>query len=330
MKPYYIWTPRYERNSAGIRVLYKLVELLRQKGMTVRTSIYNSNSASVQALYKLRNLLVQKGIKYNSNGTSIRALRKLRNVLIQKDITATQNRPSRDAIAIYPEIVPGNPFNCQQPDNPFNCQLVVRWILQVPGMFGNQTAYAPSDFIFAYYKAFMPNGMKCDGELFVSSIEPELFNNEGVEERKGGVYFVHKGWRTPRIAETLNLPEIKGDFPPNRAELAKLLKRSEYVYTYDNSTSLSDEARLCGCPVIRIPDPYNDYHLERWGEMATLGIVEDIKDIDKARSELSAFQKFYWEKVRQTDRQLDEFIRITQSSMPLPSAAIPNETIQSL
>ena len=104
----------------------------------------------------------------------------------------------------------------------------------------------------------------------------------------------------------------------------ELLKRSEYLYTYDNVITLADEARLCGCPVIRIPDPYNNYHLEKWGEFAILGIVEGIKDIDKARSELPAFQKLYWEKVKRTDKQLDEFIRITQSSMAVPFATILN------
>lgn len=206
-----------------------------------------------------------------------------------------------DVNVIYPEIVRGNPWNAKN---------VIRWVLQVPGMLNGDTEYAKTEKVFTFSKSYMPNGGYID-ELYLPSIELDLFNTENVRERQGGCFWVHKGWQTPRIPETEGLPEIIGAWPSSRKELADFLKTREYMYTYDNCTALIDEARLCGCPVIVIPDQINNYNNENLGDYMKLGICNDIKDIEKAKSELPKFKELYLRKVEESQTQINKFIELT-------------------
>lgn len=113
--------------------------------------------------------------------------------------------------------------------------------------------------------------------LKISIIE-DFFRNEGLP-RSGGCFYVGKGKDVPRIPETDGLTEITRAWPEKRTDLARLLNECEVFYTYDQYTAMADEAELCGCRVV------------------VIGGRDKGDPID-------------------TDKQLDEFIRITQAAAP--------------
>jgi O-antigen biosynthesis protein len=185
--PYTILAPPYRHNSAGVRALYRLGELLRERGYTV---------------------------------------------------TMTQGVSTyKDAIAIYPETAPGNVLGAKT---------VVRWVLFFPGALGGDTEFNSEEIVFTYDLKYF------SAPLLTINTTEKFFRDEK-RERKGGCFWVGKGYNIPRIPETPSLTEITKDWPSSRQELACLFNKKEVFYTYDSCTALIDEAQRCGCKVIVIP-----------------------------------------------------------------------------
>jgi len=208
---------------------------------------YRNSSGGVRALYELCNHLESAGYE-------------------AKIFQGGEAPPS--SIVIYPETVSGNPMNGRT---------VVRYVLNHPGLLGGDDSYNPSELIFTYSPVFYPTASL----LTVPIIEP-FFRDYGLP-RSGGCFWIGKGEdKVDEIPETKGLTEITYDWPETRQELAKLLNEKEILYSYDDCTALTYEARLCGCKVVVIP-----------GGQVGPSYDELIKDFDA---------------------QLDRFIRITQDA----------------
>ena len=159
------------------------------------------------------------------------------------------------------------------PGNPLYGRKVVRWVLYYPEKLSGDKVYDTNEIIFTWSKLFYDAPV-----LTVPTIE-DFFKNEDLP-RSGGCFWVGKGDKVPCIPETEGLTEITLAWPETRKELAKLFNEKEVFYTYDDTTALTTEAALCGCKVIVIPgEKENDYN-------------ESIKNYDK---------------------QIENFINITQS-----------------
>lgn len=268
------------------------------KTYIIWTPPYLSNSGGIRALFTLCHELNKRGQKaFVTSPVVCPGL--INPFLNMNQFNKMVNLD--DVNVVYPEIVRGNPWNFKN---------VIRWVLQVPGMLNGDREYAETEKVFTWSESYMPNGGYL-GKLNLPLIELDLFNTDNVGIRSGGCFWVHKGWQTPKIPETENLPEIIGAWPPTRKELAYFLKTREYLYTYDNCTALIDEARLCGCPVIIIPDLINNYNNEKLGDLVKLGTCNDIKDIEKARSELPMFRELYMKKYEEFELQINKFIELT-------------------
>ena len=142
---------------------------------------------------------------------------------------------SGDWTAIYPEIVSGNPWNAPH---------VVRWVLNNPGLLGGDTVYDPSETVFTFSPLFMDAPV-----LMLPTIELDIYFDRHLP-REGAVFYVGKGQRTRDIPGTEITNELKAD----RELLAETLNRAEVLYSFDIISGMTDIARLCGCPVVLIPD----------------------------------------------------------------------------
>ena len=209
MKKYIIWAPKYYKSN-GIKVLYKLHDLLLEKG-------YDVYMYAQPTEYKC---------KYISHIT---------------------NKMRKNDIVIYPEIV----FN-----NPLKFQNVVRYILYYPGVNGGTKQYDDYELKFTFYKLFYPDA----DELFISTLDTKTFYKDDTEKTKE-CYFVYKGGKWKDIPEFKDMTEINMQFPETKEELAKLLRETKTLYSFDDCSLLLEEANICGCDVkIVRENGFEDYH----------------------------------------------------------------------
>lgn len=152
----------------------------------------------------------------------------------------------RDAVAVYPEIVAGNPLRIRN---------VARLVLFYPGVNGGMKHYHESEMTFAYHQRFLPGA----DVLTIPWIDENLFNNPGLP-RTQDCCFVHKGGRWKDPPELRGLPTITMQWPETREALADLLKRTKTLYSFDDCSAVLVEALLCGAKVMVVtPDGYEEY-----------------------------------------------------------------------
>lgn len=264
-KKYLIRVTEFKRYVGGNTALHRLCHLLNEKGLTAYvTGMPNPDWNEKYAdAAKIRELILE------------------------------------DAIAVYPEVYPGNPLNARY---------VVRYVLNNP----RKRIDYEHEIIIAWLPSLAKRLKRCDGILWFSLIEPEIFNNDSGYTRSGSVCYVGKGKLSPRIKETESSLRITRTWPARREELALLFKKSELFYSYDNFTGLTWEARLCGCPVVIIPSP--DYSKEEvLAENNEVGLSYGLGDIERAKRTVREYGDVY-KKLSDNYFKLDDFVRVTQDS----------------
>ena len=224
---------------------------------------------------------------YAHNSAGIKALHNLCKGLNRKRHTAyitpvyLETMDTR-MIAIYPEIVHGNPFGLKNR---------VRWILNKPGLLCNgPKQYDPEELLFIWEKRYL--NLPKDRILTTYNFDDDLFHSTG-QTRDIDCVWIGKGIHRRK---EINIPEavrITYEWPAKRDELAALLQRTNILYTFDDRTGLNWEAFLCGCRIILMPE---NYELSKDEILKTTGLLHESPSIAR----------------KICDEQLDNFIRITQ------------------
>ena len=287
--PYYIVAPDYRRTSAGIRVMHQLCQALRQSGQ----------DAWILAEVLNPDLDTPK---------------------LTDEIRARHKAQGLVPIAIYPEVVGRNPLEAQ---------VVVRYILNRPGLLGERPEYGERDLIYIYEPELKDAVSRVDGVMTLPSINTAIFNNRDNPHdatRSGAcIYF---GRHTEGSREHAELAAsstvITRDWPPTPEEMAALLRRSEKLYCFEN-TALSTEARLCGCPVVMLPSPF--FHPDAFfgrdqGFGHGVAFSLDTADFEAARSSVGIISDIYGILATNFWPALDGLIATTQRL----AEASPRET----
>jgi len=226
----------------------------------------------------------------------------------------------RGAPVVYPEVQPGNPWGAKR---------VIRWVLAPPGTQRNSqnTAWTPGEVegerVYVFHKAKMP---ELDApELYLTAVEHQWFNCQGVGERAGGcLYHQRRKWTDPVPDGSKLLPKIRRERfskAHHREELAAYLKKREWMLCLDYDTFLMSEAGLCGCYSVLPP---NSMFTREQYEASKLGLVGvawgwDEKEIERAKREVepdgngeNAVSRRYAEAEAQSREQLARFVEETQ------------------
>lgn len=192
-----------------------------------------------------------------------------------------------DWIAVYPEVIRGNPWNAPH---------VARWVLYYPGALGGDKTYAPAEMVFSWHPVYIDAPL-----LNLPTVELDIYADRHLE-REGAVYYIGK---SPKTREMPGMTEITNEMRIDRHALALALNRATALYTFDNVTGMGDVARLCGCPVVIIPD----------GEHSPDGLVGDGIGWDEIPPpfDIAAFRARYVGLMDTFRDQLADFIRITQA-----------------
>jgi O-antigen biosynthesis protein len=256
-RAYRIWAPPYRNRSAGVRCLYRLAALLRERGL----------EATVNDLPK-----------------------------------------NLDYVAVYPETV--------KELNPFGAPHMVRYLLQRPGVVGGPRVYPKKTLKFWYDHIFRGSNQD-DPLLTIQTVELDLFNLQGVGTRDTTSTWIGRAERRGYMkGKPVGDTFIKKDWPPTRADVAALLKRSRALYTYEPFTLLTTEAALCGCPSLILTNmaryPISRKELDDLGWVHP-GVAWGPEGIEKARETLPSALPGYLYTEERTKAQLTAFVEITQN-----------------
>jgi hypothetical protein len=155
--------------------------------------------------------------------------------------------------------------------------------------------------------------------LFMPILDTDLFQDAHLPKDKI-TFYVGKGWRSmendfvPKLSnEDKQLPivEITRETSKDQAHLRDIMQTSKIVYTYDNITAITEIARLCGSPVVIMPN--GEYTKEQYNKHEFgwngLGWGEPPEDFDSAK-----FRETYLQVKEQFYGKLDRFIEITQNA----------------
>jgi len=100
---------------------------------------------------------------------------------------------------------------------------------------------------------------------------------------------------------------------PKKEDLGTLFRAAKILYTFDNSTILTYEAILCGCPVVIIPDGSADFQDYEKYELGFSGISWGVGNIDSCYADVDKTYMKYQQVKRDFDNQLQNFIDKTQN-----------------
>jgi hypothetical protein len=229
-----IWAPSYDETNGGTIALHTLCDRLNQIG--ARAYIWSNRKPSPHELRRpggWGKLLSQvlKGLvrPFNTGPFPPRIARK---------------QHLETAIAIYPEVVSGNPWGANK---------VVRWFLYTPGFHTGKIEFGRDELYFFYHERFNDRSINpcADNLLRVSTLHP-AYKQLNFQSRSGAAYIVRKG--KERILNQHPAGAIKVDGLSHK-KTAKILNEVKYFYSYDPYTMYSIYAALCGCISIVIPEP---------------------------------------------------------------------------
>ena len=275
--PYYIFAPEYVEHSSGCLVLHFLCHALNISG---------------EEAY-----LITKGISP-----------RLRTPQLTPAIQEIHRQGCKVPIAVYPEVISGNPFGSK---------VVVRFMLNTPGLLGGESSYPSSDILFAYRRQFLPPTMEAH-DLFLPASNLSLFNYTGVKEgdRKSCCFYANKYLKNGGnlFKETHGLVEISHRFPRTLSELAEVFRSSKFMYSYEPSEACA-QAMLCGCPVVYLPNPWMTERpaVELIGDNGSAwGNSEE--QICHAKATIGNVFKIYEALSQKSDEQIANFVLITQGA----------------
>lgn len=207
-------------------------------------------------------------------------------------------------VAVYPEVITGNPLGCPK---------VVRLICNFPGLLGGDTDYSPSEKVYLYSK-FITAGYKgkVDGFLYKPMLDTSLFFRYNFGQRSKKLFYVGKGVFQDGYTDSSFFEITRTN--PCREQLPKIFNESAEIIIFDNQTSLIQEAALCGCVPVVIPDnPLTAEAFLRY-ELGRTGVAIGVEDKQRAFESLGQLHSLIDKHVQVFDEQLRHFIEDTQNN----------------
>jgi GT2 family glycosyltransferase len=279
--PYYFLAPAYRETSSGIVSLHYLCHMLNLNGR--EAYIYGTDVVNPE----------------------------LKTPLLDSAIAQRHVAAGKVPIAVYPEVVTGNPLNCA---------VVVRFLLNFEGFISGKSMDAAASDLFFYYAARLAEHRgDPDGDLLcLPTIDVELFSTVVPGTVRDGIYLYQNRHPLAQIDYSQLPADIRLLSMANALtlpELAELLRNAEVLYTYEWSMTCVI-AVLCGCPVIFIPGYGVDQQLLDNSFFGSIGfaMLDQPEPLKHAQASLGGALQRYVERTASFWQQLDVFIAKTQAA----------------
>lgn len=228
--PYYIVSPRYVRTSGGVRVLFRLADLINKAGGSAFVFLRpNFNHDLASSPMDVAPFLNHRIADYH----------------FQSGLTP---------IVVYPETVRASKLSPP---------VRVRYLLNYKELLFQNEPLENDDYLLAFSRAIADQITidKPTRPLFLPVSDPVFFSpSVETKTRSGGAFYAGKykyrfGGKTFSITD--GMPEITRDRPDSQTpeQIRDLFRRVEFFYCYEDS-ALALEAILCGCPTVFLPNEH--------------------------------------------------------------------------
>jgi O-antigen biosynthesis protein len=243
-RPYVVSAPDYVSHSAGVKCLYRLCHELRLLGY--KASVASGKTAPDFPVP----LLTEKEAR-----------------LACLD----------GAVAVYPEIVRGNPFGAST---------VARWVLNKPGYLDGDKVYDDRELVFSYSRAYDRHvSNRLAGHLHMPTIDRTIFFPP-LSRRERVTELVYAGKSTVVAGVAPSCAVAVGRATPPKALLGDLFRSAKRLWCFDNSTVVMYEAVLCGCLVVLVPDGSQSREDFERSELGLDGVAWGSEELARAESTL--------------------------------------------
>lgn len=256
-----------------------------QLNFVIAAPAFSYSSGGTIVLYDLARIITNQGIRCNIFDIS---RSNLSNDIFDSYVVAADFNDY--TVAIYPEIIAGNPLRAKY---------VVRWILFELGINCPHDIYktwGKDDFVYHYGSFNSDKGSSQYNLLFPLTLSPQLINQG--KPKKGYCHVIRKG---PKIHQPLNYihpsDSLFLDENLSRHELIEILNTKEYLISYDPFCYIICMAALCGC--VSIVLPLKDVSKEQWlnaspfllileksGQKDLNGVAYGLEEVEYARNTL--------------------------------------------
>ncbi len=312
--PLILYAPPYDPGVGGSLAMHKLCHLLNNLGR--RASIYPGffcrEFRRVRSVRQFGGCLLCRWRWLGNNA-----------LFYRRHSPATLSAPyskhiPRRFVAIYPEVVSGNPLGAP---------IVVRWLLNKPGVLTGEAAFGRTDLLLVYAPHFADSASADVPtlELRCQILKTDTFREPvPAPQRHGSCYILRKG-RKRRIVHDLR-DSIRVDGMSDQ-QMAEVFSRVEVCYSYDPYTMLSRYAALCGCLSVVVPQEGVDKQAWRPRAADRYGLAYGLDDAAWARETLPAMKaemtRIEEHSVEQVERFLAALDDLVACRPDMPDCAAP-------
>lgn len=262
---FYIYTPRWRDNAAGIKVLHLLCEAINQKNGSAWLVFSNPS---------------RKDSGVNPD---------LMTPVLSRKAMKEHQKLGLSVSVVYTETIAGNPLRADR---------VIRWLLNYPGALGGPTEYSDKEWVISYSGKISEKNKSGSDVLYLPIIDPielpkGLSKTPGLNLVYAGKYRAFVG--PPEIPRDLKYVEIfrDGGKRQPRSEVLELLAKAECLYLWENS-SIAVEAQLLDTPCMFIKNPFlGELIAEKELGTAGSGYGFSSESRENAKKTLPEFQQLY-------------------------------------
>lgn len=277
-------------------VLYKLCAILRELGYNAK--VWPSPKPGPREIFSPRG--VKKALRWHGTIAPILRL-KPRIIMSPYDIPIARIADLAGSIAIYPEVVAGNPLGAKR---------VVRWLLNRPRTLNENAVFSERESFFYYHEHFNDWDLNPSvrNQLRVVELMGDVYRRRNHGTRSGTCYMVRKG--EGRVLDHHGSEAINVDGLSHR-ELAKVFNDCKYFVSYDPYTMYSRYAAMCGC--IPVVVPREGISKEQWRPEVEnrLGIAYGWDDISWAVETREDLMRLLDATERHNIESVRKFVQIT-------------------
>lgn len=223
-------------------------------------------------------------------------------LLAKGQIAQPNTRYSGDFIAIYPEIVQGNPLGATK---------IIRYILNRPGYMAmngvpGPSSFDPTDSQYYFSQLFADHKIN---SFFLPIVDLNTFYVQEKSTRINSCKFIGKGIDT-HSTRTEDLFTIDRPFARDQRRLADYLNTCEVMYCFDPCSAMTEIARLCGCRVVMVNNTQYTKEMFSVYEPGMNGISWGEEENNELDAE--TFRAKYIDLINTFEHNLNQFIKDTQ------------------
>ena len=298
---FYIYTPSWRENAAGIRVLHYLCDSLNTIGCSAYLVLHNP--------YESAN----------------RTNQELNTPVLDQELADAHFKNRRVPTVIYSETVPGNPLGASQ---------VVRYLLNYAGALGGPSTFNKTELLVSYTKSIQQASSQESTVLFLPAVKRDELpkpvpKNPNLNLMYAGKYRAFVG--KPPGLPSMELKEIYRDGPmkQSRKEVLALLAEANSVYLWENST-IATEAILLDTPCIFMENDFLGAVIARYElgfEGTTFsnteeGIASARKSLEIGKRRYIIAEEIFWDQLHSFVQHHNQYFH--DSPGDLQRIRIPN------